>query len=160
MLAGAGWWAVRRRAAPEPGLRWLDASSSPIVAALIPAVLAGSLPTDPAARGSARREVLEAFDRAVAGLAPAIQAEVAQLFALLSIPPLRLALAGLASSWEEASPEDVSAFLDRWRASRFALLRAACQSLSQLIIAAWYGNPAAWAAIGYPGPPALEGNSA
>jgi hypothetical protein len=53
----------------------------------------------------------------------------------------------------------VSAFLARWRESRFDLLRAGYQALTQLVQAAWYGNPRAWGAIGYPGPPAVGGAS-
>jgi hypothetical protein len=43
----------------------------------------------------------------------------------------------------------------RWRDSRFELQRASYRALTQLIQAAWYGNSASWAAIGYPGPPAV-----
>jgi hypothetical protein len=49
----------------------------------------------------------------------------------------------------------VAGFLARWRTSRFDLARAGYQALTQLIQAAWYDNPVAWRAIGYPGPPAL-----
>jgi hypothetical protein len=156
LLAGAGWWALRRGHTPAAGFGWLDESSAAIVAALIPAVLDDALPADATTRSKSVREVLEAFDRAVAGLTPEVQVEIAQLFAMLSVPPLRMALAGVIPPWSQATPAQASAFLTRWRESRFALLRAACQALCQLIIAAWYGNPASWAAIGYPGPPALR----
>ena len=156
ILAGAGWWALQRPRARAPGLAWLDESSAPIVAAIIPAILDGALPEDAPARAAASREVLEAVDRAVAGLAPEVQAEIAQLFAMLSLAPLRVALAGVVPRWEDATPAQASAFLARWRASPFALLRAAGQALCQLVIAAWYGNPASWAAIGYTGPPPLQ----
>jgi hypothetical protein len=155
LLAGAGWWAMRRERPPAAGLKWLDDSSAAIVAAIIPAILDGVLPEDAAARRIAGREVLEAFDRAVGGLAPAVQDEIAQLFSMLALPPLRLALAGVTSPWAETTPAQASAFLARWRVSRFALLRSACQALCQLVLAAWYGNPASWAAIGYAGPPRL-----
>jgi hypothetical protein len=155
LLAGAGWWALRGDRRPAAGLQWLDESSAPIVAAIVPAVLEGALPQDAAARRTAQREVLEAFDRAIAGLAPAVQAEIAQLFSLLAMPPVRVALAGVTPPWAEATPAQAAAFLARWRESRFALLRAAGEALCQLILAAWYGNPASWAAIGYPGPPSL-----
>lgn len=157
VLAGAGWLALRRDP-PRPlaGLQWLDERSAAIVAALIPAILAGTLPEAGSARERARRDALEAFDRAVAGLAPAIQEEIAQLFAILAPAPARLLLAGLSQPWEEAGVAEVTAFLSRWRTSRFPLLRAGYQALTQLVIAAWYGNPASWEAIAYPGPPALE----
>jgi hypothetical protein len=67
----------------------------------------------------------------------------------------RRAFAGVASPWHEAGVDEVAAFLDRWSASGWALKRSAYGALHQLITAAWYGNPKAWPAIGYPGPPPL-----
>jgi hypothetical protein len=76
------------------------------------------------------------------------------LFGLLAFPPARVAL-GVRSAWQDADPADVEAALQRWERSRSRLLRSAYDGLHQLILAAWYGNPRAWPAIGYPGPPAL-----
>jgi len=119
----------------------------------VPAVLANALPSDATERKLAIGEVVAAFDRAVAGLSPAVQSEIADLLGLLHFAPTRVALAGLTSPWEDASVEDVNTFLTRWRTSRFDLMRAGYQALTQLIQAAWYGNPRSWGAIGYPGPP-------
>lgn len=160
VLAGAGWLALRRGRAPAPGFQWLDGRSATIVTALVPAVLEGALPMAGTARAAAVREVVAAFDRAVSGLSPAVQEEIAQLFSLLGLAAGRFIVAGVRSAWQEATGEEVQAFLRRWRTSRFGLLRAGYQALAQLIQAAWYGNPASWERIGYPGPPALEGKSA
>lgn len=160
VLAGAGWFAMRRGRVPAAGFQWLDHRSAKIVAALVPAVLEGSLPADGPARREAIRDVTFAFDRAVSGLAPAVQEEMAQLFSLLGLAAGRFIVAGVRSAWEEATGDEVAAFLRRWRTSRFGLLRAGYQALTQLIQAAWYGNPAAWERIGYPGPPSLEGKAA
>lgn len=141
--------------APVSGLRFLDSRSAPIVDALVPVVLEGSLPADATSRALARREVVEAFDRAVSGMSPAVRDEVDQLFGLLRFAPARLALAGLWEPVERASAADVAAFLTRWRHSRFDLQRAAYQALTQLIQAAWLDNPLSWASTGYPGPPRL-----
>lgn len=156
VLAGAGWFALRGERSPAVGFGWLDERSASIVKVLVPAVLAGMLPADEPARGAAVREVVAAFDRAIAGLTPAVQEEISQLFSLLGLAAGRFIVAGVRSSWAEATGEEVSAFLARWRTSRFALPRAGYQALTQLIIAAWYGNPASWARIGYSGPPLLE----
>ena len=56
---------------------------------------------------------------------------------------------------EESAPEEIAAFFIRWRTSSFDIQRAGYQALSQLIQAAWYGNPASWSVIGYAGPPNL-----
>ena len=145
----------RRDGLPEPPLRALDARAARIARALVPAVLANALPASPEARAAATREVVEAFDRAVSGLAPAVQSEIADLFGLLGFAPTRILLTGLGNAWDEATEADVRAFLTRWRTSRFDLLRAGYQAITQLLIASWYGNPASWERIGYPGPPAL-----
>lgn len=139
---------------PEGGpWRALDPRVVPLMGAIAGVVLEGSLPAEPAARSTAVREVVEAFDRAVAGLSPSVQDEIGQLLALLRILPTRLALTGIASPLEEAPPARIAAFLQEWRVSRFDLLRAGYQALTQLVQAAWYDNPGSWAAIGYPGPP-------
>lgn len=148
--------ATRNRGPRDPSLRTLDANEAAIVAALVPVVLAGALPADREAGQPAVREVVEAFDRALAGLEPAVREEVRDLLGLLDLAPARFALARLARPVEQSRPEDVAAFLQRWRTSRFDLLRAAYQALTQLIQAAWFGNERAWPAIGYPGPPRLE----
>lgn len=145
---------------PGASFRLLDARSAGVVNALVPAVLAGTLPAQEPERAAAIREVVEAFDRAVSGLSPAVQREIEELLHLLRYAPTRIAFAGLYSSWEDASVEDVSRFLAKWRESRFDLLRAGYQALTQLLQAAWYGNPRAWPAIGYPGPPPVPGVTA
>lgn len=155
LVAGGVLW----RLASVPGrgkLRFLDARGEGLVAALAPAVLAGTLPEAESEHREAIREVVEAFDRAVTGLSPAVQAEIGQLLGLLGFAPTRIVLAGVTTPWEEASVEEVGAFLSRWRGSRFDLKRASYQALTQLLQAAWYGNPRAWPAIGYPGPPSIE----
>ena len=135
--------------------RFLDARGVKSVGALAQVVLAGALPADEAARRTAINEVVSAFDRAVSGLAPPVQQEIAELFSFLHTPPLRVAFAGLWSPLEESTPEQIRAFLLRWRDSSFNLQRASYRALTQLIQAAWYGNSASWGAIGYPGPPRI-----
>lgn len=155
LLAGAGWLALRRGRGPSAGFVWLDERSAVIVTAIVPSVLEGAIPAGDPQRRVAVREAVEAFDRAVAGLAPAVQGELQELFSLLGLAAGRFIVAGVRSSWAEATQEEVSAFLERWRSSRFSLLRAGCQAITQLIVAAWYGNSVSWSNIGYPGPPPL-----
>jgi hypothetical protein len=155
VLAGAGWLYLRRGPGPAKGLQWLDERGRTIVAALAPIVLEGALPGAQAERAQALDEVVAAFDRAVSGLSPAVQEEIRQLFALLGLAAGRFIVAGVRSAWHEATPEEVAGFLRRWQSSRFGLLRAGYQALTQLLLAAWYGNAASWERIGYPGPPAL-----
>lgn len=136
----------------------LSAKERTVLASVAPVMLAGALPAAAAERERAVVEVIRGVDRAVSGLPPSLQGEVAQLFALLGFSLTRRLLAGVTGPWLEASPGAVQAFLERWRASPFALLRSAYAALHELIMAAWYGNPAAWPGIGYPGPPAIVTN--
>ena len=159
-IAGAALFAAARfldrpLAAPTDAYRVLDENAAKIMRALIPVVLAGSLPADDAARARAVGDVVAAFDRAVSGLAPAVQGELAQLFSFLNFAPSRVAFAGLWSPVDATPREELNAFLTRWRHSRFDLQRQSYEALTQLIQASWYDNPASWKAIGYPGPPLL-----
>jgi len=138
----------------DPKFSALDASARSVVAAIVPVMLEGALPEG--ATTQARDQVVAGVDRAVAGLPPAVRAEVDQLFSLLAFAPARCLVAGVWSPWPEASRDSIVAFLGRWRDSRFALLRSGFAALRQLILSAWYSNPQSWPAIGYPGPPLLE----
>jgi hypothetical protein len=159
-LAGAAVLATtralgKRAYAPATPHRFLEGDAASLVGALAGVVLAGALPPSPTARSEALREVVDAFDRAVSGLAPAIRDEIGQLLGLLRFRPARYAFTGIWAPLHEAPPAEIAAFLARWRESRFDLLRAGYQAITQLLQAAWYDNPRAWPAIGYPGPPAL-----
>jgi hypothetical protein len=160
-LAAAHWLRRGQTAKSAPpgtaSLARLDADAPAIMAAIVPALLDGALPTDPALRTGAVNDTVANVARAIAGLPPAAQKELAELFALLGFAPARIAVARVTSPWAEAGRDDVAAFLDGWRTSGFTLLRSAYDALHQLVFAAWYGNPRSWPAIGYAGPPALPG---
>ena len=123
--------------------------------AIVPVLLSGALPVAAEAKRLAVADTVRGIDVAVSGLAPSAQDELRQLFALLALPPARLAIARVSEPWSQASEADVRAFLDRFRSSSLTMLRSAYGALHQLTFAAWYGNPASWARIGYPGPPDL-----
>jgi hypothetical protein len=154
-LATAGW--LKGPHAPPSGARrrTLDADAEAILGAVVPVLLDGALPEAPEARQRMIAETLTAIDIAIAGLPPAAQSELSQLFALLALPPVRLGLARIAAPWPSAAPADVRVCLDRFRESSWSLQRATYDALHQLTFAAWYGNPQAWPAIGYAGPPSL-----
>jgi len=157
---GIAWWLRGTRepasfATSDAPLAALDPEAPAIVAAIVPVMLDGALPTAPDARDAAVGATVANVGRAVAGLAPAAQRELAQLFALLGFAPARFVLTGIGAPWATADAQSVAGFLERWRTSRWTLLRSAYDALHQLILAAWYGDPRAWPAIGYPGPPTI-----
>ena len=139
-------------AAVSPGL---TLKNRPIIAAIVPAILAGALPESGEARSLAIQQTVDSVGVAIAGLSAASQKELEELFTLLSIAPLRMLLAGVWPRWEEASPAEIADFLQGWRKSRLELLRSAYAALHDLVLGAWYGNPDTWEAIGYPGPPEM-----
>jgi hypothetical protein len=142
--------------APSTGARQaLGANGRTIIAALVPAILAGALPESGEARQKAIAQTVDGVGVAIGGLSAAAQKELSELFALLGISPVRVLLAGLWPRWEEASPAEIAAFLQGWRTSRLELLRSAYAALHDLVLGAWYGNPDAWESVGYPGPPEI-----
>jgi hypothetical protein len=157
LKAGLVGGAVLTTAALWYGWRRVDTDEQDaMLGAVAAAILDGMLPVDPTARAQALAETVTGVRRAVAGLSAAAQEEVAQLFALLSARAGRVLLAGLWSDWRETRHEDVAAFLQRWRESRFDLLRASYAALHDLVLGAWYSDARHWPAIGYPGPPRLS----
>ncbi|SCK27736.1 hypothetical protein [Vogesella sp. LIG4] len=94
---------------------------------------------------------------AIAGLPPAVQAELRQLFDLLHSLPGRRLLAGVATPWQQADAAAMQGFLQRWRHSRFVLLRSGYQALHSLLYAGWYGAEASWLAIDYRLPAMMKG---
>ncbi|HEY3181104.1 MAG TPA: hypothetical protein VGL25_19740 [Casimicrobiaceae bacterium] len=143
------------RTPAQAPLRSLTSDGQAIMSAIVPVMLAGALPDDPSQRHEAIRETVVNIDQAISGLSPLQIREIGQLFTLLALAPVRWSLTFSMRAWDESTANDVDAFLSRLRDSRIALLRAAYDALHQLVFAAWYGNPRAWAAIGYDGPPAI-----
>lgn len=154
-LAAAGWWRSSRDAIPVLVGTTPAPDALAVLTAVTPVFLEGTLPEDKAAASAAVQTTVANIGTAIAGLPPGAQEELGQLFALLGFPPTRIALARVTSPWPQAPHDEIAAFLDHWRTSRFLLLHSAYSALHQLVFAAWYGNPQSWPAIGYPGPPKL-----
>ena len=152
LVLAAGGGIYRATQAQAPGRFVLDGEARAALGAIVPAILAGALPLDAAARKSAVAAGIEGVHAAIANLPLAVQQEVQDLFGLLALAPARRLLTGIACGWTDARESDVAAFLQDWRTHRFALLRTAYAALHDLVLGAWYAQPASWAAIGYPGP--------
>ena len=132
--------------------RPLQEDDGAILAAIGPVLLAGAMPQE----DDAVNAFIANFHTAVGGLTPSVQDEVKQLFILLRVAPLRMISTGVMRPWSQASPADIERFLTGWRYSGIAKLRSAYDALHQLCLAAWYGDPASWKRIGYPGPPVVK----
>ena len=151
LAAGGGLYRYLQPAAP-PRRFVLDGEAKAVIDAIVPAMLAGALPADPASRASAIAATTDRVHQAILGLPLGAQKEVQDLFGLLALAPARRFLAGVPGSWSAASPEQVSQFLQDWRFHRLGMLQTAYHALHDLVIGSWYADPASWAAIGYPGP--------
>lgn len=148
LLAVAGGAAVLLR--PVPPDAAADPATRRILRAVMPALLAGALPAQPAARDAALAAGLERTVGAIAGMPLAVRREIGELMMLLDSAPGRW-LAGV-SEWESAPPEQVAAFLQGWRTHRIGLFQAGYHALHDLVLGPWYAEPSTWPALGYPGP--------
>lgn len=137
--------------APAQGYVFLQPADVELFRAIAPVVVTDLTTLDAAERERRIVETLHNIDTTCAGIQLGGRAEVRKLLDLLAIGPLRYALTGV-GSWSEASPEKLTAFLDRWRGSRFATLNAGGIILVKLVAASYYVIPATFASAGYPGP--------
>jgi hypothetical protein len=151
LALAAGGAFYRARYSGTPHRFALDGEARAALHAILPAILAGALPQD-AGREAALTRTVDGVHQAILGLPPGTQKEVQDLFGLLALAPARRLLTGIAGGWEGARVDEVSACLEDWRLHRLGLLRSAYHALHDLVLGAWYAQPASWAAIGYPGP--------
>ncbi len=107
------------------GYQLLRDDDLPLLRALIPVVLAGTQ--------AAETWVLHSLDHKLAALSPEMLKLTRQLFDVLSLPLTRGPLTGVWGAWEQASPTQVTAFLQRWQDSSMNLLRMGHASLLQLL---------------------------
>ncbi|WP_288440096.1 twin-arginine translocation pathway signal protein [uncultured Pseudomonas sp.] len=132
---------------PAANYQTLRDDDLPALRALIAVVLADTAASD--------EWVLPSLDRKLAALSPQMLKLTRQLFDVLNLPLTRGPLTGVWGAWEQASADQVSAFLQRWQNSSLDLLRMGHAALLQLLQMAWYECPQAWAACSYPGPPKI-----
>lgn len=149
LAAGGG---IYRMRAPSGARFVLDGEARAAIDAMVPAMLAGALPAEAAARSAAVAATTERVHHAILGLPLGAQKELHDLFGLLALGPARRFLAGVPEAWSRATPEQVGAFLQNWRFHRLGMLQSAYHALHDLIIGSWYADDSSWAAIGYPGP--------
>ncbi len=138
---------------PKAGFAVIRESDLPFLQALIPVMLAGAVA--PAQMQQAINATIENLDYSLNHLSPELLKLTVQLFDVLAMPITRGPLTGIWGSWENASSDDVQAFLERWQNSSLALLKMGHASLLQLVMMSWYSREESWAHCGYPGPPTV-----
>ncbi len=138
---------------PANGYKALRDADLPVLRALIPVLLAGSV--EAAKMQDAVASTLQSLDYSLDHLSPEMLKLTRQLFDVLAMPVTRGPLTGIWGAWENASAEQIQHFLQRWQNSSLGLLRMGHSSLIQLVMMAWYGCQASWGHCGYPGPPKI-----
>lgn len=122
-------------------------------AAIARTVLAGLLPAaGTPAHDAAMRAHLERLEATVGGMSAVVQAEIAELTALLLHPAGRFALAGLSTDWTRADPATLQLTLQGLRESPRQMRQQIYHALRNLTNGAYFSDRTTWAAIGYPGP--------
>ena len=137
--------------APAQGLAFLQPADAALFEAIIPVVVLDLGTRSPAEQKELMRQTLANIDGTCAGLDVHSRGELRKLFDLLAVAPLRYVLTGV-GDWKQASPEQLGAFLARWRGSRFATLNAGGNVLVRLVAGSYYVIPATFASVGFPGP--------
>jgi len=138
---------------PANGFITLRSGDLLFLRALIPVMLEGAVTTE--RMPEAVEGTLKSLDYNLAHLSPEMLKLTQQLFDVLGMAVTRGPLTGIWGSWENASANDIQAFLDRWENSSLSLLRMGHSSLLQLVMMSWYGRKESWAHCGYPGPPTV-----
>ena len=138
---------------PANGFVTLRSGDLLFLRALIPVMLEGAVTVE--RMPEAVEGTLKSLDYNLAHLSPEMLKLTQQLFDVLGMAVTRGPLTGVWGSWENASANDIRAFLDRWENSSLSLLRMGHSSLLQLVMMAWYGHKESWAHCGYPGPPTV-----
>lgn len=150
-LGGAGFLAFRRGARvrlPE-GLHVLDDRDYPLVLALINRLIPrrqGFPDTD--TLGTARE-----IDRILTMVDDSARLELKQLLVLFENALPNFLFGARLKPFTQLAVDDQDLVLAEWRDSRIPLRRSGYYALRTLVMSAYYGNPAVWPAVQYPGPP-------
>lgn len=133
---------------PAQNDTFLRAEDKLLFAALAPVILKGAISSEQPLPD----QILPGIDQACLALGAHSQQEVYKLFDLLSLGVTRWAVAGVSSSWGEASEEEITEFLDSWKNSRWGLLNAGYRLLVKLVAVSFYVTEESRKISGYPGP--------
>lgn len=152
LAAGGGSaWLATRRTRVRPGLRPLAVFDAAQLTVLL-AVADRVIPDHPGFPRPAEVGLPARIDAIAAMTDPATQGELRRLVTLFES-----GFGGLLDLSPRLFTECDGAAQDRrlrgWMDSRLALRRTGFKALKRLAAAAYYGSPATWKAVGYPGPP-------
>jgi hypothetical protein len=150
-LGGGGFLALRKGPVVRlpAGLQVLDEREYAVVAALVARII-------PRRQGFPPAEELEtavAVDRILSQEDESARREVRQLLLLFENALPTLLFGGRTQPFTALATDEQDQVLEEWQTSRLTLRRSGYLALRTLVNAAYYGHPAVWPAVGYPGPP-------
>jgi hypothetical protein len=134
---------------PATPLRLLTVQEFSILAAVAERVCPGreSFPAPEA------MHVAERVDALLANAHPGLSGEIRQLVHLFENGLANFIFDRRPRAFSQMDAAEQDATLNDWRHSSITLRRTGYKALTGLITAAYYSNPATYAAVGYPGPP-------
>ncbi|MDX1692182.1 MAG: twin-arginine translocation pathway signal protein [Ketobacteraceae bacterium] len=142
-----------KRAVTDDRFQYLRQKDITILRALTPAVIPAEFQGTDTQNNTKLDRFMPQVDDFLVHSSNFTQVAMADLFDKLYFAPTRVLLTGMWTRWEDASPEQIDAFLIAWRDSSFNLLRGGYSQLTQLVAVIWYSQPENWPATHYPGPP-------
>ncbi|MFZ5438400.1 MAG: gluconate 2-dehydrogenase subunit 3 family protein [Myxococcota bacterium] len=152
LALGGGTWLALRRSAPvvvPEGLQVLSPREYAVMWALVQRF---APPRDGFPSADSIKTTL-AVDGIFAMLEDVTRTELKQLLMLFENALPNFLFGGRTTPFTQLDPTEQDAVLAEWRDSRLPLRRTGYVALRGLVMAAYYGNRATWAPVGYPGPP-------
>lgn len=158
-LGGAGFLATRGTKLiplPKAGLKVLSEKEYAVMAAIAARVVR------PRTNFPSVEEVslAEACDLVIARADGGVQKELKQLLGLFENALTNAVFDRRFKPFTELSGDEQDAVLHDWERSGLELRRTGFQALRTIAVAAYYGNPKTWGAVGYAGPPPLHDKTA
>ena len=138
----------------QPGLQGarLTPAGRQALGALAAALLDGAWPEEPMAKAQAIERHLTHFEETIANFPPIVRDELQLLLSLICNRAGRAGLLGIGKPLHEVALKDMQQALTELRFSKLELRQQSYFALRDLNFAAFYAQPASWAALGYPGP--------
>lgn len=156
LAVGGGAWLGTRRTRPAPAATGPFAALSPEEATVLLALAARLVPPHPGFPSPLDVDLPHRADAVVAMLGEESRVELKRLIQLFENALAGFVLDGQPRTFTRSNADQQDARIRAWQTSRHEVRRTGYKALKRVIYAAYYGAPAAWPAIGYPGPPVVE----
>jgi hypothetical protein len=155
LALGGGTWLATRRTRPSPAIAGPLSALTLQEATVLLALSERLVPPRPGFPAPLDVDLPRRADAVVASLGEEARAELKQLIRLFENALAGLLLDGQLRTFTDAGPEQQDARIRSWQTSRFRVRRTGYKALKRVVYAAYYGAPATWSALGYPGPPPI-----